>query len=157
MGNELAMYVFLPDADSSPAKLLQVINGDNWRRVTMPGFSERGGVVVLPKFKLENTLELNAPLNALGMKAAFNDKKADFSGVFSEPHRISEVRQKAFVEVSEEGTEAAAVTQIAVPASAIFEENPPKPFQMIVDRPFLFAVADARGGMILFMGVVNDL
>jgi serpin B len=157
MGCDLAMYVFLPDSGSSPVKLLQIMNGDNWRRVTMPGFNQRDGLVVLPKFKLENTLELNAPLKVLGMKLAFNDKKADFSGMFSDRHFVSEVRQKAFVEVSEEGTEAAAVTAIAVPLSASFEENPPKPFQMIVDRPFLFSIVDARSEMILFMGLVNDL
>jgi serine protease inhibitor len=156
MGEDLAMYVFLPDPDSSPAKLLQIINGDNWRRVTMPGFSEQEGFVVLPKFKLENTLELNHPLEALGMKEAFNQRQADFSGMFNDPHYISEVRQKAFVEVSEEGTEAAAVTEIAVETNGI-EMNPPKRFAMIVDRPFLFAIVDAHSGMILFMGVVNQL
>jgi serpin B len=155
MGYDLAMYVFLPDPGSNPVKLLQIMNGDNWRRVTMPGFSERDGVVVLPKFKLENMLELNAPLKALGMKTAFNDK-ADLSGMFSDPHHISEVRQKAFVEVSEEGTEAAAVTGIAVESMGI-EMNPPKPFQMIADRPFLFAIVDVRSEMILFIGVVNNL
>ncbi len=155
VGWDLAMYVFLPDPGSSPAKLLQIMNGDNWRRVTLPGFSGRDGLVVLPKFKLENTLELNPTLKALGMKVAFDVKKADFSGMFNDPHFISEVRQKAFVEVSEEGTEAAAV--IAIPLSNSFEENPPKPFQMIVDRPFLFAIVDARSEMILFMGVVNEL
>jgi serpin B len=161
MGYDLAMYVFLPDPGSSPAKLLQIMNGDNWRRVTMPGFSEREGLVVLPKFKLENTLELNQPLKALGMKMAFNNKKAepdaDFSGMFSDSHHISEVRQKAFVEVNEEGTEAVAVSEMTVPSLSAPEQNPPKPFEMIVDRPFLFAIVDARSEMILFMGVVNNL
>ena len=161
MGYDLAMYVFLPDLGSSPAKLLQIMNGNNWRRVTLPGFNERDGLVVLPKFKLENMLELNEPLKALGMKTAFNNQKsqpdADFSGMFSDAHHISEVRQKAFVEVSEAGTEAAAVTGVDMPLSASFEENPPKPFEMIVDRPFLFAIVDARSEMILFMGLVNNL
>jgi serpin B len=160
MGYDLAMYVFLPDPGSSPAKLLQIMNGGNWRRVTMPGFSEREGLVVLPKFKLENTLELNQPLKALGMKTAFNNKKtepdADFSEMFSDSHHISEVRQKAFVEVSEEGTEAAAVTAIALESNGM-AMNPPKPFEMIVDRPFLFAIVDARSELILFLGVVNNL
>jgi serpin B len=127
----------------------------------MPGFSEREGLVVLPKFKLENTLELNQPLKALGMKTAFNNKKAepdaDFSGMFSDSHHISEVRQKAFVEVNEEGTEAVAVSEMTVPSLSAPEQNPPKPFEMIVDRPFLFAIVDARSEMILFMGVVNNL
>jgi len=155
IGYDLAMYVFLPDPGLSPAALLQIMNGDSWRRVTMPGFSGRKGLLVLPKFKLESALELNAPLKALGMKTAFDPKKADFSGMFSDPHFISEVRQKAFVEVSEEGTEAAAVTAVAMTRG--IELNPSKPFQMIVDRPFMFAIVDARSEMILFMGLVDDL
>ena len=55
-GDDLAMYVFLPDPGSSPAKLLQIMNGESWRHVTMPGFNEQEGLVVLPKFKLENRL-----------------------------------------------------------------------------------------------------
>jgi serpin B len=125
--------------------------------VTVPGFGEREGHLVLPKFKLENTLELNHPLETLGMKTAFDQKRADFSGMFGDQHYISEVRQKAFVEVNEEGTEAAAVTGIFMPSASLIEENPPKPFEMIVDRPFLFAIVDARSEMILFMGVVNQL
>src|SRR6478736_1796714 len=156
MGYNLAMYVFLPDSGSRPTKLLQTMNGDNWRRVTVPGFNERDGLVVLPKFKFENLLELNAPLKSMGMKSAFDAKKADFSEMFSNQHFISEVRQKAFVEVGEEGTEAAAVTTLEMTAWGI-ERNPPKPFQMIMDRPSLFAIADARSGMILFMGLVNEL
>lgn len=160
MGYDLAMYVFLPDPGSTPAKLLQIMNGDNWRRVTMPGFGEREGRVVLPKFKLETSMGLNSALKAMGMKTAFNNQKsqpdADFSNMFSDSHHISEVRQKAFVEVNEEGTEAAAVTEMMVNSLGI-EMNPPKPFEMIVDRPFLFAIVDARSEMILFLGLVNDL
>ncbi len=156
MGDKLAMYVFLPDAGSSPAKLLKIMNGGNWQRVTMPGFKEHDGFVVLPKFKLENSYNLNRPLEALGMKTAFNQKLADFSTMFSDPHFISEVVQKTFVEVGEEGTEATAVTMLGSLACGI-PINQPKPFRMIVDRPFLFAIVDARSEMILFMGVVNEL
>jgi serine protease inhibitor len=155
MGGRLAMYVFLPEAASGPEKLLEIMNGDTWHRVTVPGFKQQEGLLVLPKFKLKNTLELNTPLTALGMKTAF-EKEADFSVMFSEPHHISNVTQKAFVEVGEEGTEAAAVTTIGFTASAIVM-NPVKPFEMIVDRPFLFTIVDARTEMILFMGVVNSL
>ena len=156
IGDDLAMYIFLPDINSSPTKLLQIMSGDKWRRVTVPGFSEHDGLVVLPKFKLENTYSLNQPLEALGMKEAFNQKKADFSAMFSDPHFISEVRQKAFVEVTEEGTEAAAVTTIELESNGMVMD-PPKPFEMIVDRPFLFTIVDSRSGMILFIGVVNQL
>jgi serpin B len=151
----LAMYIFLPDTNSSPEKLLGIMNGDIWQRVTKPGFSEKEGTVVLPKFKLEYSVELEQPLQALGMKKAFDMKKADFSGIATNLY-ISAARQKTFIEVKEEGTEAAAVTGIGVPEAGGIEMPPPNPFQMIVDRPFLFLIEDKQTGTILFMGVMFD-
>jgi serpin B len=151
-GWALGMYVFLPDAGSSQEKLIGIMNGDTWQRVTQPGFREREGTVALPRFKVEYGVELKEPLKALGMRAAFG--KADFSGISDRGLFVSAVRQKAFVEVNEEGTEAAAVTMMT--QSLGIEMNPPKPFQMIVDRPFLFLIEDQRTRTILFMGVVFD-
>jgi serine protease inhibitor len=151
----LGMYVFLPDADSSPEKLLAIMNGDNWQRITLPGFSEKKGTLVLPRFKLEYGVDLKQPLRVLGLRQAFED--ADFSGISTAGGFIGEALQKTFVEVNEEGTEAAAAMAMTI-ASGI-EENPPKPFEMIVDRPFLFVIhhSDREGaGSILFMGVVFD-
>ena len=71
-------------------------------------------------------------------------------------HCITKVRQKTFVEVGEEGTEAAAATAVERGTYGA-PEKPPPPFELIVDRPFLFAIVDWGSGMILFMGVVNDL
>jgi serine protease inhibitor len=91
-------------------------------------------------------------LMALRMKAAFGE--ADLSGISGRGLFVSAVRQATFVEVNEEGTEAAAVT--AAETHGGIEMNPPKPFQRIVDRPFLFLIADEQTGLILFMGVVFD-
>jgi serpin B len=151
-GWALAMYVFLPDAGSSPEKLIGIMTGDTWQRVTKSGFSDREGTVVLPRFKLEYGVELKKPLKALGMRAAFG--KADFSGISDRGLFVSAVRQRAFVEVNEEGTEAAAVTM--APTAIGIEMNPAQPFQMIVDRPFLFLIEDQQTRTILFMGVMYD-
>jgi serine protease inhibitor len=151
----LAMYVFLPDVDSSPEKLLAIMNGGNWQRITLPGFSERTGTLVLPRFKLEYGVDLKKPLRALGLRHAF--EAADFSGISSDPLFISEALQKTFVEVNEEGTEAAAATLAVVTKGEPMQ--PPKAFEMIVDRPFLLVIhrSDGEGsGSILFMGVVFD-
>jgi len=150
----LAMYVFLPDTGSSLEKLLGILNGDSWQRITKPGFGEKEGTVVLPKFKLEYSVELIQPLEALGMKTAFDVDKADFSGIATNLY-ISAARQKTFGEVKEEGTEAAAVTGMAgLVASAPMP--PINPFTMIVDRPFLFLIEDNQTETILFMGVMFD-
>ena len=154
-GGNLAMYIFLPDINSSPGKLLRIMDGDAWQRDTKPDFTDADGDLVLPKFKIEDTLELAQPLQQLGMKTAFDTKKANFSDISSEQLWISGVRQKTFVEVKEEGTEAAAVTALAV-AGCISEGPPPKRFQMIVDHPFLFLIEDNQTGTILFMGLIYD-
>jgi serpin B len=150
-GGNIGMYVILPDTGSSPERLLSVLTGDMWQRIAKPGFKDQKGIVVLPKFKVEYGVELKQGLTILGVRTAFTDK-ADFSGIAREPLMISAVRQKTFVEVNEEGTEAAAVTGISVVPASI-EMNP---FEMIVDRPFLFLIEDQKTGTLLFMGVVYD-
>jgi serpin B len=153
-GENLAMYVFLPDPDSSPEKLLGHLSGDTWQRITKPGFSEKAGTLVLPRFNLEYSVELGGPLRALGMKKAFDPGGADFSGIAGGVD-ISSARQKTYVEVKEEGTEAAAVTGIML-SDAAAPMPPANPFQMIVDRPCFFLIGDHQTGTILFLGVVFD-
>jgi len=153
-GKNLAMYVFLPDTNSSPEKLLDNMTGDNWRRITKPGFIDKEGTLVLPKFKLGYGVGLNQPLHTMGMKLAFEQNGGDFSGIYPSTnyrhHEINALLQETFVEVNEEGTEAAAMTV------AFFADKVETPFRMIVDRPFLFLIEDKQTGTILFMGVMFD-
>ena len=153
-GDNLSMYVFLPDKGSSPEKLLNILTGDTWQRVTKPGFGEQAGTLKLPRFKVDYSVELPTPLQRLGMKTAFLDD-ADFSGIAPPPLFISKARQKTFVEVKEEGTEAAAATIVVMNDKAEPAE-PEHLFSMVVDRPFLFLIEDNRTGIILFMGLVYD-
>jgi serpin B len=152
-GKRLQMYLFLPDTNSSPAKLLADLNADTWRDKILPKFQDKEGTLALPRFKLDYDVRLNDPLKALGMRQAFA-VDADFSAMAEEPLFVSEVKQKSFVEVNEEGTEAAAVTTVTMHAQAVF--RPEKPFEMIVDRPFLFVIGDDQTRSILFLGVVHD-
>ena len=151
-GGRLQMYLFLPDTSSSPAKLLAGMDNDTWRDKILPRFRDREGTLAFPRFKLEYDVVLNDPLEALGMRHAFDD--ADFSAMAAEPLFVSKVKQKSFVEVNEEGTEAAAVTTVTMKSMAIME--PIKPFEMIVDRPFFFVIEDSETRSVLFMGVVYD-
>ena len=156
-GENLAMYVLLPAKNWTPEKLLTVMDGDSWRQTIKPGFIEQNGDLILPKFKLEYGVQLVQPLQKLGMRTAFAMEKADFSEISSEPlFHISAVLQKTFVEVKEEGTEAAAVTVVAAAAGCVRSGPPPKRFQMIVDRPFLLLIEDNQTGTILFMGLIYD-
>jgi serine protease inhibitor len=108
---------------------------------------------VLPKFKVEYNVALKGPLQSLGMKAAFDGSAANFSGI-APGLFISAAQQKTFVEVNEEGTEAAVVTGMEVQIASVSPRL--EPFDMIVDRPFLFLIEDKQTEVILFMGTVFD-
>jgi serpin B len=149
------MEVFLPAKKSSPQKLIESFKtSGNWQDNIEPGFNSRQGTLMLPKFRMEYVVSLNGPLETLGMKRAFS-YSAEFSAMAEEPLFISEVKQKSYVAVDEEGTEAAAVTVVTMMAGAA-PMKPPKPFEMIVDRPFLFVISDSATDSILFIGIVND-
>src|SRR5581483_5264180 len=97
-------------------------------------FQTRHGTLELPRFKLENSYQLIPALEALGIKDAFGSG-ANLSGISEEPLYINEVKQKTYVDVNEEGTEAAAVTSVGVRAMAVRREAS-APFRMIVNHPF---------------------
>jgi serpin B len=152
-GGHLQMYLFLPETNSSLIKLLADWDADTWRDKILPKFQTKAGTLALPRFKLDYAVTLNDSLKALGMRQAFAIG-ADFSTMADEPLLVSDVMQKSFVEVNEEGTEAAAVTTVHVARSAM--PRPENPFEMIVDRPFLFVISDDDAKSVLFLGVVYD-
>jgi serpin B len=152
-GKRLQMQVLLPATNSSLDELVARLDAQMWQSTILPQFKERRGTVVLPRFTLRYGAELKPCLVALGLKDAWN-ADANFLGMSSNRLFLSEVRHQSFVEVNEQGTEAAAVTT-GVMALASFRNEPP-PFQMIVDRPFLFLILDRVTGSILFIGVVFD-
>ena len=109
-------------------------------------------VVQMPRMKLECTKSLVKPLKAMGMTDAFLDGKADFTGISDSRIFISDVKQSTYVNVDEEGTEAAAVTTVELTQKA--NDNVPV-FRM--DRPFTYIIRERTTGTILFMGKVRKL
>jgi serine protease inhibitor len=149
----MSMYIFLPREKVSMDSFLNALTSERWRQ-WMQQLRSREGRVVLPRFQLDYAVQLNEPLQALGMAPAFDPSTADFRPLTTgKPGlHVDEVRHKTFLEVNEEGSEAAAVTSVIVVfASAV---QPPKPFTMIVDRPFFCAIKDDLTGVLLFVGVV---
>jgi serine protease inhibitor len=106
----------------------------------------------MPRFRIEYETELNDPLEALGMRQAFG-AQADFSPMTGAPNNlyVHMVKQKTWVDVHEEGTEAAAVTSVEFrPTSA----GPMPPIR--IDRPFVVAIRERLTGTILFLGTIGD-
>ena len=117
-------------------------------------------ILNMPKFKIEAQFGLKDTLIAMGMKEAFDQKTADFSGMASRKTMqrdgnlyISAAIHKAYVDVDEEGTEAAAAT--AVGHKGLTGRNPP-PIIFLADHPFMFLIRDNRSGSILFIGRVTN-
>ena len=153
----MSMYIFLPDRESDLNIFLENLNFEHWED-WMSQFHGQDVSLVMPKFKLEYGKVLNDQLATLGMDTAFDPKHADFSrmaplDILGENLYIGEVVHKTFVEVNEEGTEAAAVTSVGVVATSAVA---PLPIPFIVDRPFFFAIRDNQTKTVLFMGTVVD-
>ena len=154
-GDRLAMDVLLPsdssgssglDASQLPADL----NG--W----LQGLTLQKVAVSLPKFQITTpSFDLTQSLGALGMTDAFSRTAADFSGISTSALHISAVYHKAFIDVDENGTEAAAATAVIMGVTAIAGPYTP-PVVFNVDHPFLFLIRDTQSGSVLFMGQVAD-
>jgi serpin B len=150
-GGRASMYVFLPATRTGLDAFVGSLDAARWD-AWMRGFRETDGHVALPRFKLTYAASLNEPLKALGMADAFG-ARADFSGMCSGEARIDQVRHKTFVEVNEEGTEAAAATAVMMVRASFV---PKRTFSMVVDRPFFCAIRDDQTGAILFMGSILE-
>ena len=147
---DLAMLVLLPDAIDGLGDLEAKLSLDALNRWTS-GMQRRPVQVYLPRFKMTSAFSLANVLAAMGMPLAFDDSRADFTGISTEEHlAISAVLHKAFVDVNEEGTEAAAATAVAIGVRAVLRPQPPVVFR--ADHPFLFAIADQRTKALLFVG-----
>ena len=146
----VSIYLFLPLPGNSLEQFYAELNQAHWDK-WIASFGNMEGEVGLPKFSFDYEVSLNDALKLLGMEIAFDGNRADFSSMHPVPPDlyISEVKHKSFIEVNEEGTEAAAATSVEDVVTAL-----PETFSMIIDRPFFFAIADDMTGTILFMGSV---
>ncbi|XHX76668.1 MAG: serpin family protein [Stenomitos frigidus ULC029] len=148
----VSMYLFLPKKASNLSRLTKTLTAENWQQ-WMGQFRTQPGSVQVPRFKLEYDVELKKALSALGMPIAFDANKATFDNLSTVATKIDQVKHKTFVDVNEEGTEAAATTSIGMVTTSMPISQP---FQMNVDRPFFCAIRDNKTGTVLFMGAIVD-
>ncbi len=149
-GDRLSMLLLLPDTWDGIGELEDALSVNllkEWRQ----GLVKQEMIVMMPKFTMNTNYDLVEPLKELGMADVFDDRDANLSGIsVADRPYISEAFQYAFVNVNEEGTEAAAFT-----ASEVMEESMPILQHYTADHPFLFLIQDNESGTILFMGRVS--
>ncbi len=151
-GNELSMVILLPrktNGVGSLEKSLSLKTLNDW----LVKLQQHSVHVYLPKFKVTKEFMLSKVLRSMGIKDAFSLPQADFSGMNGKRDLfISAIVHKAYIDVNEEGTEAAAATGIGISTTSV----PPPPIIFRADHPFVFLIRDVRSGSILFLGrVVN--
>jgi serpin B len=153
--NALSLIVLLPKERSGLSGLEDSMTASNMQQWVSQVAPVPKVIVTIPKFKSTQEFELSTALRALGMPQAFG-AGADFSGMTGKrDFAISAVIHKAFVDVNEEGTEAAAATAVTMRALAMRAPGPPPPV-FRADRPFIFFIRDNGSRSILFMGRMTD-
>jgi len=152
-GNDLSMLIILPRSKNliGLEKSLTFEMLKQWRDESI----SQNVDVIFPKFKFDANYQMKDILTGMGINLAFDDKKADFSGMTGNKDLyIDQVYHKAWIEVNEEGTEAAAATAVVMSLGMAY--NPPQPKEFRADHPFIFMIQDNKTGHILFMGRVSD-
>jgi serpin B len=147
------MLIFLPEADRNLQDIIDRLNDENWK-AWMDSFTLKENVdIKLPKFKYAYEIMLNDVLTEMGMGIAFTSQ-ADFTGINRYGDLLIDyVKHKSFIEVNEEGTEAAAVTVVAIERTSA---GGPQKTPFYVNRPFLYVITEKNSGAILFMGTVKN-
>jgi serpin B len=153
-GRQYSMTILLPKKTDGLKELDQTVDQDLLAQFDMNKKWE-DILLYVPKFKMDSDYELKPALSALGMKEAFSDD-ADFKGMTGEKDlKISSVIHKAFIEVDEEKTEAAAATAVVMKmTSAMPVERSPIEFR--ADHPFMFLIRHTESGAIVFMGQITN-
>lgn len=148
-GPRLAMYLFLPREQNGLASVEKELSEKNIR-MWMDNMDSMRVHLSLPKFKMEQSFDLNQAMKSLGMEKAFDPSAADFSGITGNRDLfISKAVHKSFINVDEKGTEAAAATGLVMNLTSVMEQVI---YEFVADHPFFFLIADKETGTILFMG-----
>lgn len=160
-GGGLHLLVLLPDAKDGLAALEAKLTPEILCGCAKPGAAELD--LYLPKFKLEPPVfKMGEVLRTLGMRTAFDVPPGSANFDRMAPRKpndylhVSEVFHKTFLALDEKGTEAAAATAVAMARATAIIEDKPKPIEVRVDRPFLFAIQHVSSGACLFLGRVTD-
>lgn len=152
LGNDISMLVLLPKDKDGLDSLEDSLDSDSLNNLQSK-MEKQSLTVHIPKFGFESEYDLIPLLMELGVRDAFGKNVANFAGMTDKPVFLSKAKHKAFVDVHEKGTEAAAVTV----AIGRLESGPPEPrHEFIADHPFVFVIQEKATGEILFVGRVAD-
>ena len=153
-GNQaFSMALILPAADKNIDELIEYLDNDRWLNI-LENLNEPNVNLKLPRFKIECDIPLNDAVKNVGMQRIFQFRN-EFENIADANLALSKIKQKTFVEVNEEGTEAAAVTVIEVIYTSTGGGSAP-PIPFFANRPFLYLIKEKSTGAILFIGRMDE-
>ena len=151
-GDQLSMVLILPNDGQGLAQLERQLTFDKFKNL-LSGLRKQKTIIRIPKFTVETEYDLQPILKRMGMTEIFDDRVANFTNMVTPKLNrqgvyVSDARHKAYIEVNEEGSLAAAATTVAVSTRSFVK----RPFEFVADHPFMFLIRDNESGTILFMG-----
>ncbi len=147
------MYILLPDSTTSLSRLVKDLSVEKWKRYKDALEKKRNINFGMPQFRCEHNVGMKELLAGMGVRGLFSDGGSDLSNIAEQPLSISEVMHKAAIDVDEKGTEATAATSLAISFTTLVDDNP---FNLVVNRPFVFAIEEKQSNSLLFIGKITN-
>lgn len=158
-GGDYAFLALLPDEGIDINDYVASLSGKEFLKICEKDFGDRYEVsAVIPHFSFDCSLNMNGVLGEMGIKDAFNPFTADLSGIGESANgtlHISDVLHKTHIELDNKGTKAAAVTSVTVKATGMSPSTGVK--NVVLDRPFVYAIIDTQTGLPIFLGVCENI
>ena len=158
-GGDYAFLALLPDEGIDINDYVASLSGKEFLKICEKDFGDKYEVnTVIPHFSFDCSLNMNGVLGKMGIKDAFSPFTADFSGIGESANgalHISEVLHKTHIELDNKGTKAAAVTSVTVKATGMSASITVK--NVVLDRPFVYAIIDTQTGLPIFLGVCDNI
>lgn len=153
-GGKYSFVALMPNEDITLDEYIAELDGESFMQ-SISNAKDSNLIVWMPKFKSETSIDLIPTLREMGITDVFDENKSNLSGIGKSTSGnifVNSASQKTFIEVSEQGTRAAAVTDMKIYATGIF-----KGYVLNLNRPFVYAIIDTETGMPLFMGAVTNI
>lgn len=148
-----SMYILLPDSTVDMNRLASNLDMETWQRHKNNLSRKRNINFGMPRFSCEYSVGMKELMESMGIRDLFDNDEVNLSGISDQPVSISEVMHKAAIDVDEKGTEATAATSLAKSFTTLVDD---KPFNLVVNRPFIFAIEEKKSNAMLFVGKISN-
>lgn len=149
---KFCMYILLPDSGLKLDEMIHSLDYRAWHSYKKKLNKRRNINFGMPRFHCEHSVNMKDMLAGMGLGELFEQSSANLKGITRNNVSISEMMHKAAIDVDEQGTQASAATSMAISFTTLVDDDP---FNLIVNRPFIFAIEEKKSNTLLFIGKVS--